>query len=283
MCAICNCLTRCPTPSPETYLKYSKPIAFAAGAIAFGFNALSGFQNQFFIKAAISVLGAAASTYFAVSAVREEMRIRERQINLLKLAEEVNECAQDHFPTVAIFHCQSDHNGAFDSTNSRFRFLKGGARVALIPATTGEDIHFRDKTPYCVLSGHGTRESVEFRENIFGTNLGSFHISEVRTDSFDFVDRRGTILIDACSTGRPNGLAQRISSLTGRTVHAPHCDIDGGMGWFIMDPNYGLVFLGLDENMDSAISYYRKGKKLIAQCLISRILRKLLLEKKIPH
>lgn len=265
MNSICTSFTKWAESPSQFYLKHSKPLAYTVGLLAFGLNAISGFQNQFYIKAAVSVLGAAALAYLAYSAVKDEMRTSERQKNLLKLADEVNAESQDHFPKVAIFHCQSDHNGAFDSSRSRFRYLKGAARVDLIPTSTIQDINshnIKKGAEHLVLSGHGTPKEVEFREDIFCMKRGSLHISQIRPDSFDFIDPRGTILIDACSTGCPNGLAQRISLLTGRVVQAPHCDLDSEMGWFIMDPEYGLVFLALDENMDSAISHYRKGELL---------------------
>ncbi|MBX7065744.1 MAG: hypothetical protein K1X28_00795 [Parachlamydiales bacterium] len=265
----------CLQKARNAYLRFSRPITFVLGGIVLGYNAWANLQKMDVVRAVSAAAAAAFSTFHAIYSIKQELEIPRKQKALQNLANQVNEAAQNHFPLVAILHCKDDHNGAFDALQSRFRYLKGSCRIALLPIDCKEDIEPKLQSLFdqhgvihhAVLSGHGNEESVTFREDIFGLSMGALSSGGVHPRLFRYIDPKGTIVLDACSTGRKGGIAQKISRIAQRNVQAPNCDLDGGMGWIVHDPENGLVFLGLDEYLNSVIVNYQNGKRVLCRSL----------------
>jgi len=278
------------------YLRYSAPAVYTVIAASAAVSSWYAYHNQlqspFISNQRVSVClnasVAVGAAFQAFQAIKEEIYIRRNQANLQKLADRMNEVAEVDAPLVVIFHCESDHNGAFDVSRARFASLKKECRVIVVPVMDPyeieghlEQIALRSKISHVILSGHGTSDRVEFRvDKLVGSQIGALTSSMITPRMFHNIDPQGTVLLDSCSTGIPGGIGQQISTKGGLRVQAPYEDANGGAGWAILDPVHGLVFLSLNDEMEPITFTYKNGEIIPSPTLDIPHLRKVASELK---
>lgn len=158
--------------------------------------------------------------YYRKSMIPLESELLSREF--LEQIRELNGQKPDDAPLALVLQTNHDPRKAFQTSGTEFDLLHVAKTHLISIRIVGREPfpsileQARDgiKTPRIVwFQGHGDENSIQFAKGV------SYTTDRVRASDFEAIDPKGTILLDACFTGR--SLAKRIAAVQTRTVQAP--------------------------------------------------------------
>lgn len=256
------------------YLRYGLPIVYGTtGALlAIGASYYSNTDPSSPSVLATSLTISLAGGYFFQSQMSNHTEaIEARRTALKKVEKEINSVAPKKAPLIAAFLCESDHNGAFDPTNyliSALSPLKRRSRLFLSLVTGPHEIEeqmelLAAKSPihHLILGGHGNPKSILFRKDtLLDSNLGYLSQENLDVALFRYLKPKGKIFLISCSTGEPEGIAQKISEATQRVVCAPYKTTSAASLRFYMNSKKQPQMLCLENYGAFAQIHYIRGR-----------------------
>jgi len=256
----------------SAYLRYAPSVVY--GTAAASLTAASLYLHHYqddassplaLPMATVGYCAASVLSLKAGKALKEELAIRANNQVLKALETDMNQAAPEDAPLVVIFHCESDHNGAFDPDKAAFRSLKGVCKVAIIPITGPHEIEahlerISQKTliNHLVLSGHGSEKTILFRtDRLLHSSIGRLTEAALTPAMFQKVDPKGTIILPSCETGGHRGIASQIAKIAPQKVQAPYISAFRDLTWIIMEPDNKMTLLALSERFGVISNTYR--------------------------
>jgi hypothetical protein len=175
-------------------------------------------------------------------------------------------------PYGVVLYTNQDHNQAFDTKahvikslleqgrahNLGLRVLEFDSKYELMKNMAKLDARYgkENKISYLLLGAHGEEESFQttYTEEVLKDDFEGKGVKKIQ----EFFVEKPEIVLASCSTGAPNGIAQKISETYGATVHAP--DIPTSVDTITMFFEGTKPILSV-KYQDNALRTYKKGVK----------------------
>lgn len=140
-----------------------------------------------------------------------------------------------NIPYGVVLYTNQDHNQAFDMDTQVIKSLfeqskKSGIGLRVMEfdskyelmknlAQFNSNYGKENKISYILLGAHGQEESFQttYTEEVHKNDFNGTGVQKIK----DFLVDKPEIILASCSTGAPNGIAQKISEMYGATVYAP--------------------------------------------------------------